>query len=39
MLDFLGDFGIGNAKEHTEAIQSATERVNDLSELKKENGC
>lgn len=39
VLGFLGDFGIGNSMEHTDAIKSATERLNDLTELKKQKGC
>ena len=39
VLGFLGDFGIGNSMEHTDAIESATERLHDLAELKKQKGC
>jgi hypothetical protein len=39
VLGFLGDFGIGNAMEHTDAIQSATARISDLSRIKQQKGC
>jgi hypothetical protein len=39
VLGFLGDFGIGNSMEHTAAIESATDRLTELTELKKEKGC
>ncbi len=39
VLAFLGDFGIGNSMEHTDAIESATDRLNDLAELKQQKGC
>lgn len=35
VLAFLGDFGIGNSMEHTDAIESATGRLNDLAKFKK----
>lgn len=39
VLGFLGDFGIGNSMEHTDAIKSATDRLVELTELKKEKNC
>ncbi len=39
VLGFLGDFGIGNSMEHNAAIKSATDRLTELSELKKEKNC
>jgi len=39
VLGFLGDFGIGNSMEHTDAIKSATDRLAELTELKKEKNC
>ena len=36
---FLGDFGIGNAMEKDDALDSAAEREEDLLELKAEKGC
>ena len=39
VLGFLGDFGIGNAMEHTDAIKSATDRLSKLTELKKQKNC
>ncbi len=38
-LAFLGDLGIGNSMEHADAIESATDRLDDLAELKQEKGC
>ena len=35
----LGDFGIGNAMEFSNAMESATERLKQLEELKVEKGC
>ena len=39
VLGFLGDFGIGNSMEHTAAIKSATDRLVELTELKREKNC
>lgn len=36
---FLGDFGIGNAMEKDDALDSAAAREADLLELKTEKGC
>ncbi len=36
---FLGDFGIGNAMEKDDALDSAAEREEDLLGLKTEKGC
>ena len=36
---FLGDFGIGNAMEKDDALDSAAAREEDLLELKTEKGC
>ncbi len=39
VLSFLGDFGIGDSMEYSEAIESGTTRISDLQELKREKGC
>jgi len=39
ILAFLGDFGIGNSMEHTDAIESGTDRLDDLAKLKQQKGC
>lgn len=39
VLGFLGDFGIGNAMEHSDAIVSATDRLRELNTIKKQKGC
>ena len=36
---FLGDFGIGNAMEKNAAEKTATERMNELLEIRSEKGC
>ncbi len=36
---FLGDFGIGNTMEHSEALDTATVRESQLRELQAEKGC
>ena len=39
VLGFLGDFGIGNAMEKDDALDSAAEREEDLIELKADKRC
>jgi len=39
VLGFLGDFGIGNHMEYSDAIQSGTDRVAQLNTLKSEKNC
>lgn len=39
VLAFLGDFGIGNAMEKDDALDSAADREADLLELKADKGC
>jgi len=39
VLGFLGDFGVGNSMEYTDAIQSGTDRASQLNILKSEKGC
>ena len=39
VLGFLGDFGIGNSMEFTDAVQSGTDRLSQLNALKSEKGC
>jgi len=39
VLAFLGDFGIGNSLEFSDAIKSGTDRLKDLNALKAEKGC
>lgn len=36
---FLGDFGIGNATEHSAARQSAADRESELLAVKSARGC
>ncbi len=36
---FLGDFGIGNSMEYSSAVESATERLDDLHKLKIDKKC
>jgi len=36
---FLGDFGIGNAMEHSAALDTANEREKQLRDLKSSKGC
>ena len=38
-LGFLGDFGIGNAMEKTEALKSGERRLFDLQEQRFAKGC
>ena len=37
LLGFLGDFGIGNAMEYSDAIESGNMRLDELNELKDNN--
>ena len=39
VLGFLGDFGIGNAMEFSDAIESGTKRIEGLNSLKAKKGC
>lgn len=36
---FLGDFGLGNAMEHSAASDTANEREKQLRDLKSQKGC
>ncbi len=38
-LGFLGDFGIGNAMEKSDAEKSSDQRMDDLEELRIEKHC
>ena len=39
VLAFLGDFGIGNSMETSDAIKSGTNRIKELNELKTTKKC
>ena len=39
VLSFLGDLGIGDSWEVTDALSSATERIRQLQELKTQKQC
>ena len=39
IIAFLGDFGIGDSMEYSSAIKSATNRMEQLQQLKREKGC
>lgn len=39
VLAFLGDFGIGNAMERSAAVQSGTDRIDQLNDLAAAKGC
>ena len=39
VLGFLGDLGIGNRMEVSEALESAQNRLNDLYKLQAQKGC
>lgn len=39
ILGFLGDFGIGNAMERSDAVKSGQARLEELQALRAENGC
>ncbi len=39
VIAFLGDFGIGDSMEYSAAMKSATNRMEQLQQLKQEKGC
>ena len=39
LLGFLGDFGIGNAMEYSDAMESGNMRLDELNELKDNKNC